>query len=207
MANLMDLLQGQLSDGLIEQLSQQLGGADKQATQVAAQGAISTLLAALNKNAQSPDGAEALANALDNDHDGGILDNLGALLGGAQAAPEPTMARALNGAGILKHVLGTKQSSAIDMIAQMSGLGGDKAGNLMTTLAPMVMAMLGRQKRQQGLDASGIARFLMSSVQSASAKQQEMGLIGKLLDQDGDGSIMDDLAGMGMKMFGRFLRK
>lgn len=207
MANLMDLLQGQLSEGLIDQLSQQLGGADKQKTEVAAQSAISTLMAALNKNAQSPDGASSLASALERDHDGGILDNLGALLGQAAAPQEPSMPAALNGAGILKHVLGGKQSNAIDMIAKMSGLGGSQTGNLMTMLAPMVMGMLGRQKKQQGLDAGGIAQFLMKSVGSASAKQQEMGLIGKFLDQDGDGSVMDDLAGMGMKMFGKFLRK
>ncbi|MFT4664281.1 MAG: hypothetical protein ACI8YQ_001670 [Polaribacter sp.] len=207
MANLMDLLQGQLSEGLIDQLSQQLGGTDKKATQVAAQGAISTLMSALSKNAQSTDGASALASALDNDHDGGILDNLGALLGQAAAPQEPAMPAALNGAGILKHVLGGKQSNAIDMIAKMSGLGGNETGNLMTMLAPMVMGMLGRQKKQDGLDAGGIAQFLMNSVGSASAKQEEMGLIGKLLDQDGDGSVMDDLAGMGMKMFGKFLNK
>lgn len=203
----MDLLQGQLSEGLIDQLSQQLGGADKQKTEIAAQGAISTIMSALNKNAQSPQGAASLANALENDHDGGILDNIGSLFGMAAAPQEPSMPRALNGAGILKHVLGGKQSGAVDMISKMSGLGDGNTANLMTMLAPMVMGMLGKQKRQQGLDAGGIAQFLMNSVGSASAKQEEMGLIGKLLDQDGDGSVMDDLAGMGMKMFGRFMRK
>ncbi len=206
MENLMDLLEGQLSEGMIDQLSQQLGGADKQATQIAAQGAISTLMAALSKNASTPEGASALANALDNDHDGSILDNLGGMLGGS-APRDPQYTRALNGAGILKHVLGGKQSGVVDMLSKMSGLGGDKAGNLLTMLAPMVMGMLGRQKKQSGLDAGGLAQILSNTVRSGSAQRQEMGLVGKLLDQDGDGSVMDDLAGMGMKMFGRFLRK
>ncbi len=204
MANLMDLLQGQISEGLVDQLSQQLGGADKKQTQIATQGILSTLMSAMAKNAATPDGASALANALENDHDGSILDNLTGILGG-QA--QPTNTRATNGMGILKHVLGGKQSGAIDMIAQMSGLSGDKTGNLMATLAPMVMGMLGKQKRQANLDGSGLADFLSKSVNSATNKQQEMGLIGKMLDQDGDGSVMDDLAGMGMKMFGKFLRK
>jgi len=34
-----------------------------------------------------------------------------------------------------------------------------------------------------------------------------MGIIGKFLDQDGDGSIMDDIAGMGMNMLGKWMRK
>ncbi len=204
MANLMDLLQGQLSEGLVDQLSQQLGGADKQQTQVAAQGILSTLMSAMAKNAATPDGAASLANALDNDHDGSILDNLGGLLGGSV---QPEQARAANGMGILKHILGGKQAGAIEMISKMSGLGGDKTGNLMATMAPIIMGMLGRQKRASGLDGGGIADFLAKSVSSATNKQQEMGLIGKFLDQDGDGSVMDDLAGMGMKMFGKFLRK
>jgi hypothetical protein len=71
----------------------------------------------------------------------------------------------------------------------------------------MVMGMLGQQKKEQGLDAGGIAQLLLKTAGSNTAKKQEMGVIGKFLDQDGDGSVMDDLAGMGMKMFGNFLRK
>ena len=204
MANLMDLLQGQLSEGLVDQLSQQLGGADKQQTANAASGILSTLMSAMAKNAATPDGASALANALDNDHDGGILDNLTDILGGA-AQPQNT--RAVNGAGILKHVLGGKQSGAIDMISQMSGLSSGNTGNLMAMLAPMVMGMLGKQKKAQSLDGGGIADLLSKSVQSATNQRQEMGLVAKFLDQDGDGSVMDDIAGMGMNMLGKFLKR
>ena len=200
----MDLLQGQLSNGMVDQLSQQLGGADKQQTEIAAKGILSTLMAAMAKNAATPDGASQLANALDNDHDGSILDNLSGLIGGSVA---PQQSRAANGMGILKHVLGGKQSNAIEMISKMSGLGGDKTGSLMMTMAPMIMGMLGRQKKANNLDGAGIADFLSKSVKSETNKHQEMGLIGKFLDQDGDGSVMDDLAGMGMKMFGNFFRK
>ncbi len=204
MANLMDLLQGQISEGLVDQLSQQLGGADKQQTANAASGILSTLMSAMAKNAATPDGASALANALDNDHDGSLLDNLSGILGGAA---QPQNNRAANGAGILKHVLGGKQSGAIDMISQMSGLSSGNTGNLMTMLAPMVMGMLGKQKKAQGLDGCGVADFLTKSVQSATNQRQEMGLVGKFLDQDGDGSVMDDIAGMGMNILGNFLKK
>jgi len=65
---------------------------------------------------------------------GSILDNIGELLGGSM-----NNNRAANGAGILKHVLGGKQGNAIDAISKMSGLSGDKTGNLMTMLAPIVL--------------------------------------------------------------------
>lgn len=201
--NILDLLQGQLSDGLVDQLSQSIG-ADKQQTNAAASGILSTLMGAIAKNASTPQGAEALNNALERDHDGSILDNLSGFLGGNATANNSKM---LNGAGILKHVLGGKQSGAIDMISKMSGLDGGKTGNLMTTLAPLVLGMMGRQKREQGLDTSGLAGMLSNAVQGAQEKRPEMGLIGKFLDKDGDGNIMDDVAGMGMNILGKFLKR
>jgi len=202
--DLMDLLQGQISEGLVDQLSQQLGGADKQQTANAAAGIMSTLMGALAKNAATPDGASALANALDNDHDGGVLDNI---MGMVTGAAQPQNPRAVNGAGILNHVLGGKQSGAIDMISKLSGLDGDKTGSLMTMLAPVVMGALGKTKKSQGLDASALSGLLSGAVKSATNQRQEMGLIGKFLDQDGDGSVMDDIAGMGMNMLGKFLKR
>lgn len=196
----MDLLQSQLSGNIMDQLSNQIGE-DKEKTETAASGIISMLTSALAKNAQNPAGASNLANALENDHDGGILDNIGDLLNGNLNS------RAANGAGILKHVLGGKQNNAIDVISKMSGLSNNKTGSLMTMLAPIVLGMLGKQKRQQNLDQSGLSDMLSRSVKSASNQRQEMGLIGKFLDRDGDGSVMDDLAGMGMKALGNMFRR
>ena len=211
MANLMDLLQGQLTDSVIDQLSNQLGGADRQQTKTAADSALSTLMAALSKNAAQPEGASALANALDRDHDGSILDDLTGILGKMgqpqQQQQSSPMNSALNGAGILKHVLGGKQSNVIDMISKMSGLNNGNSGSLLAMLAPMVMGALGKQKRQQNLDQGGLSDLLRNSVNSPTAQTKEMGLIGKLLDQDGDGSIMDDIAGLGMKTLGNLFKK
>ena len=117
------------------------------------------------------------------------------------------MSTMINGAGILKHILGGKQSNAIDVISQMSGLQSDKTGNLMAMLAPIVLGMLGKQKRQNNLDQGGLSEILNQTIQSESSKRKELGMIGKFLDQDGDGSVMDDLANMGMKIFGNFLKK
>ncbi len=200
--DLMDLVQSNLSEGMIEQLSSQIGGDPKQ-TAVATTGIMSTLMGALAKNAATPEGANSLAKALDNDHDGGILDNLSDIFSGNTANHNE---RALNGGGILNHLLGDRQSGAIEMISKMSGLGSNQTGNLMSMLAPVIMGSLGKAKRQNGLDVSGIASLLTNSVnnQHKSAANPAMGLISKFLDQDGDGSIMDDVASMGMKMLGGF---
>jgi len=204
MANLIDLLQSQLSDGLIDQLSKQIG-APKQQTRTAADSILSSLITGLAKNTQQPGGADALANALDNDHDGSLLDNLNDLIGGKAQQINP---RAANGAGILKHILGGKQGNVMDMVSQISGLGQGKSGNLMAMLAPIVMGMLGKQKQQNGMDAGGLANILAGAL----GQQQQRGgmaasLIKGILDRDGDGSAIDDVAKIGMNIFSKFFRK
>jgi len=161
-------------------------------------------MGAIAKNAATPEGSSALANALDRDHDGSILDDFIGMATGAKQASNNKM---MNGAGILKHVLGGKQNGAIDMISKMSGLSGEKSGNLLTMLAPLVMGALGKAKSSNGLDAGGLGNLLQNEVRQVAPQRKEMGLIGKLLDQDGDGNIMDDVAGLGMKVLGGLFKK
>lgn len=201
--DLMQLLQGQLSDGLINQLSQQIGGEDKEKTAVAASGIMTTLMGALAKNATTTEGASALANALDQDHDGSVLDQVMDVIGGRA---QTNNTRALNGTGIVNHVLGDRQNSAVNMISKMSGLDSNKTGSLMTLLAPIVMGALGKTKKEQGLDVAGIASLLSGTVASHADQNPTMGLVTRFLDKDGDGSVVDDIANMGMKFLGGFLK-
>lgn len=200
-ANLMDLLQGSLPSGMIDQLSQQLGGANKQQTAAAASGIVTTLMGALAKNASSTEGAQALDNALERDHDGSILDDVMGMLTGNAQVNNSSM---LNGTGILNHVLGNKQSGAVDMISKLSGLDSSKTGSLMAMLAPVVLGALGKAKRQQGLDVAGIASLLSGTVSAQQQNNPTMNLVTSFLDADGDGSIVDDVANMGMKILGNF---
>ena len=200
----MDLLQGSLSSGMVDQLSRQLGGADKQQTAAAASGIVTTLMGALAKNASSTEGAQALNNALERDHDGSILEDvMGMLTGNAQVNND----RMLNGSGILNHVLGNKQSGAVDMISKLSGLDSSKTGSLMTMLAPVIMGALGKTKREQGLDMAGIASLLSGTVSAQKQQNPTMNLVTSFLDADGDGSIIDDVASIGMKLLGGFFSR
>ena len=191
--DLSSLIQSQISDGLIDQLSSQLGGVDRSQTAAATSGILSTLMGAMARNASTPDGASALNNALDSDHDGSVLDNVMDLLGGQASG---VSSRTTNGTGILNHILGGQQSGAVDMISKMSGLSGDKTGNLMAMLAPMVMGMLGKAKRQNNLDAGGVSDLLSGFAKKEQQSNPAMSLITGFLDADGDGSIIDDVAGM-----------
>lgn len=202
--DLMDLLQGQLSDNMVGFLGNQVGVEDKQKTQIAATGIVSTLIGALANNASTPDGARALNNALERDHDGSILDNLTDMLSGNA---QPQNQKALDGFGIISHILGDRQSGAADMIGKMSGLDSSKVSGLMALLAPMVMGALGKTKQQQGLDVSGLAGLLTQTKVQQANQNPTMALITRFLDKDGDGSIMDEVADMGMKMLSGFFRR
>lgn len=187
MPGLMDLFGAALGGDLQRQLGQRIG-ADPQATGSAIEAALPMLLSGLSRNASEPGGAESLLGALRNDHDGSVLDDLGGLLGGTLGG------RTANGAGILGHVLGDRQETAQRAVARSSGLDGAQAAQLMAMLAPIVMGVLGRTQRSQGLDAGGLASMLQSEQASAAeARPDLMGLATQLLDRNNDGSVLDDL--------------
>ena len=195
--DLMSLLQGQLTPEVIGQLSQQTGASPTQ-TATAAEGVFSTLLGGLAKNAAGG-GAEGILNALDRDHDGSVLNDVMGMISGNAGGRN---AAALNGAGILGHILGGQQQGAAQVISQVSGVQQSGVADLMIKLAPIVMGVLAQQKQQQGLDASGLAGMLGGAVQTQNANPL-MQLATQFLDKDHDGSMVDDLMGMvGSRLLG-----
>lgn len=202
--NVLELLQGQMSDNVLDSLMSQVGADDRDKTKAAANGVMATLMGALSKNTATSEGRESLANALEKDHDGSALEDIMGVLAGSSSQ---TNNRAMNGSGILNHILGSKQDTASNMISKMSGLDQSSVTSMMMKMAPVVMGALGKQKRQNSLDADGIAGLLSDTVQSSRQSQAEMSIIEKFLDQDGDGSVMDDLLRMGGDALGSFFKK
>ncbi len=195
--SLMNILAEVMGGDTIGQVSRQLG-VDENTAQRAVSSALPLLLGALARNSSSPEGANALDRALGRDHDGSILDQVGDFLGGGGNAGM--------GSAILGHVLGGRQSTIESGVSRMSGLDPAMVGQLLAMLAPLVMGVLGREKQRQGLDASGIAGILgQERAAFERHSPQAMGLLG-LLDQDGDGNIMDDVANIGAGLLGAFLK-
>ena len=204
MANLMDFLQFSMSDDVVDSLTSQIGAKDPQQTMVAANGIFSVLTNALSKNTTDTSALSGLAGALDRDHDGSILDDVMGILGGRS---QPKTNRMVDGAGILGHVLGGRQNSVVDIISQMSGLDKNGTASLMLKLAPMVMGVLGRVKKQQRMDTGGLSNFLNTSTQQHNQQNKHTDLITRVLDSDGDGSMMDDIAKVGLKALGNFFKR
>ncbi len=194
--NLIELLQDKMSPDVLAQLANQIGAQDTRQVEAASTGIFSTLLAAMNKNANSQMGLNSLVSALDRDHDGSILNDLaGFFTGNAPTANAATS----NGGGILGHILGGLQPNVVDMIGRMSGLDKSKVSQLAAMLAPMVLGMLGKRRQESGINVAGVGDFLKKSVQTPN--QPQMGLLAKFLDRNGDGSVIDDIARMGMQAF------
>lgn len=187
--SLLEMIQGQLSPGAVQQIGRRIGAEPAQTNQ-AISAALPLLVAAMARNASDPAKAQGLARALDEDHDGGLLDDMSGFLGAPQG-------RAADGNGILKHVLGNRRGAVEQQLGRGTGLGAGQMAQLLPLLAPLVMAALAKAKRQRGLDAGGLAGVLGG--EQAQIQQRAPGLMGTLsglLDRDGDGSAMDDIGGM-----------
>lgn len=204
MFSLENLLGQQQSSQTVDQISQQVG-AEPSLVNSAIQMALPAILSGLANNASTPQGAQSLDNALANDHDGSILDNLGglgnlagAILGGGQTT------RQTNAGGILGHIFGNSQGQVAQEISNQSGLNTGQVAQILMLLAPIVMGYLGRQKQQQGLDADGLSNWLGGQQQQIQQQApQSGGFLNNILDRDGDGSSMDDIASMAMNYFNK----
>jgi hypothetical protein len=187
-------LTGQESESLANAI-----GADQAATQNATRAALPLLLGALQRNASSPDGAAALQGALERDHDGSILDSLGDLI------RDPSIT---SGAGILKHAFGGKQQAVEQGVGQSSGLNPAQVSRLLATLAPMVMGMLGKARREKELDANGLADMLAGERRAAESSAPDLAsLAGLLIDSDGDGLDLGDISKIGGSLLGNLFKK
>jgi len=202
MAGILDILGPALSGGTLQSLSNTVG-TDKQTTQQAMMAALPVILGAMNRNTNDPQQAESLAHALERDHDGSLLDNLGGFLGnltgaGSAAGAAGVSPKAVDGTGILGHIFGKQLPQVQQGVGKATGLDSGQVTRMLVTLAPLVMAYLGRQKRQQNLDAGGLSDLLQrETAQARSAAPNDLlGTIGSFLDRDKDGNPLDDVAGM-----------
>ena len=188
---LLGLLQGQD----LGQLAEQVGGNEGQVKN-GVMAALPAMLTALSKNTGTEKGAQELNNALEKKHDGSILDNLSGYLSNPDLK---------DGAGILNHLFGNQTSNVANAVSQSSGLDTNGSMKMLQMLAPILMGILGQQKKQNNLDAKGLGNLtsmLASNFGSEAGASGIMEAVTNLLDANKDGNVMDDIMGMVGKFFG-----
>ena len=201
-----DDLYSRLQDDHIGRIGEQLGISQSQA-QSAVAAALPLLVGALGRNAQQPQGAASLFEAL-GQHSGVGVGN----------AVQAAMGDGGDGNSILGHIFGRRQPSASQGLGAATGLGSEKAGALLRLLAPVVMAYVAKRmyERRHANDGASTPAEIPSATGTPStggltemlgrenvhiARQGGIGskLLSAVLDRDHDGDVdFSDLAGAAM---------
>jgi len=169
MAGFVDEFMSTLGPEVTKQMSKNLGIDKNVATQIVPQ-LIPMILGGLKVQKDEYGGEARVDHILNKYGSASVLDNIGGLF--AQKAKDESVDARLGG------LLGESGVQATDMIANNFKLDSSVASKLIPMLAPVVLGALTQKRDAQGVGSAGI---------------------GALLDQDGDGSILDDVAGFLMK--------
>jgi len=185
----MDLLNSVLSasgGGPVRQLAQNFGLSEQQAAS-----AVSALLPALGKglarNTSTPGGLESLVTALSSNRHQRYLEQPD-LLGQQETVQD--------GNGILGHILGSKEVSrqvASNASAQ-TGLSTDILKQMLPLVATLAMGALSRQDSPAAATQSPLGGAQAGGL---------MGTLSQFLDSNKDGSVVDDIMGLGSRFFGK----
>ena len=190
MSGILDLLNSDLGKTLISGVSNQTNQPQNKTQDVLTM-ALPVLMAAMKRNAATPQGAEGLLGALNSKHDGSILDNLGGLFGGGLDSNVLD-----DGGKILGHVLSGKQKHVENALSQKSGMDASSVAQILKVAAPILLGVLGKQKRQQNVNSPSGIEGLLGGLLGGNSPKQEQSFLESILDADGDGSVVDDVAGM-----------
>lgn len=210
--NLLEMIMQAQGGGAVKQMAQQFGIGEDQAQ--SAIGAVLPMLAgAMQQNVQSG-GIEGLLGALQGGQHERYLENPSALF--SQQGVE-------DGNGILGHLLGSKEVSrqVASHASAQSGVGADVIKQMLPMVAGLLMGGMSRQANTSGLlgqvmgaamgggggnsGGGGIGSILGGLLggggAAAAAPVQQaqsgvLGMLGPLLDQNRDGSALDDVLRM-----------
>ncbi len=188
MASILDFLDSDTGKDFVQKSSKEVNESPEKVKSALGM-ALPMLLGAMKKNSQSEDGKENLNQALEDEkHNGSILDKL----------KSGDLSSILNeGSGVLGHVFGGKQNQISEAVSAAIGMDSSKVTKLLKMAAPVVMGILGKQKRKDNVGKSGISDLLGSVMGSNSSHDQS--LLETFMDSDSAGNVAKDVAG---KLFG-----
>ena len=175
--NMLEVLTSAGNGAAVRQIGSQLGLSEGQATS-----ALSALLPALagglQRNAQTPDGLAGLAAALSSGRHQRYIDDP-SVFGDASSVAE--------GNGILGHILGSKEVSrqVATQASVTTGIGADVLKQMLPMVAALMMGGLSQRNMQSA-----------SPLGAQTGGGGLMGMLSGLLDQNKDGSVLDDLTGL-----------
>lgn len=165
MAGFIDELMQNYGPEVSKQLSSNLG-IDKNVAAKLIPQVAPLIMGGLKKQMETRGGADRANHILNKYGNESVLDNIGDVF--ASSAREEKPDPRLGG------LLGNSGIQAADMLANQFNLDGQTAKKIIPMLAPVILGALTRKRDKEGVGAGGIA---------------------SLIDQDGDGQVLDDVAG------------
>ena len=183
--NILDAIVSAQGGAAVQQLGSQFGLGQDQTT-AALSALVPALAAGVQRNIQTEGGLGSLTSALASGNHGQYLDNPASL---------GTPSAVTDGNGILGHLLGSKEASrdVASRAAAQTGLSAEVLKRMLPLAATMMMGAFSKQSAS----ASALDGGLGGSGGGLSA------MLTPLLDQNRDGSIMDDVT----SMLGRFIKR
>ena len=154
--NLVSEIAEALAPSIISRIASSLGLGEA-STQKAINAAVPGLLAALISLVSKPQGASKLADAVAKQPTG-VLSGLADAIGGSGEK-----AFIDKGSNTLTSLLGGPiVTSLASALGRYAGIGEGGSKSLLGLLGPAILGVLAHQQRDQGLDASGLGRLLIS---------------------------------------------
>jgi hypothetical protein len=157
--NLISLASQYVTPETLAQISSTLG-VDRSVVGRACTAAIPALFGHFANLASTSDGARRLYGAV-NQQDTNILHDLSNTIGGSEENLGLNSLRSLLGGSSLSTLTGALQKFA--------GLNQSSVSSLLGMVSPILMAILGKQSAEQGLNASGLANLLATQKDHISA--------------------------------------
>ncbi len=177
--NLLETILQAQNGGAVSQLANQFGLDQGQTNSALAQ-LIPALASGMKNNVRQQNGLDSLVSALNAGNHSRYLDDV------SQLGQQSTVT---DGNAILGHLLGSKQVSR-EVASRASQNTGIDSGILKKMLPIVATMVMGGMSKQSG--AGGLLGSLLGGNQSRQSSGIES-MLSSFLDQDGDGSIADDL--------------
>lgn len=172
-----DMAAGKIADSV---------GVDRSTVDKVIDAGVPVIVGRLGKNVQDPEGASSLDAALSKDHSGSLLDNLGSLFGQGDQDED--------GDKILGHVFGDSKTAVEGKIAKKTGVDLTTVAKVLSFIAPIILAQLGKQKKSGGLDVDGLKDMLGGQTNKGGNLLVDM--VTDFIDKDDDGNVLDELMGI-----------
>ena len=185
--DLSNLLGSLLSDGqTIDEIAKKVGARPEE-VQKAAKLSVPTLVEALNKNAKDEEKRASLNKALE-DHSEDNVEDLQGFLGSMDLQ---------DGQKMLGHILGGKKNQVESSISKSSGLSTSQVTGLLAMLAPVLIGMLGKKKKEENISKDSLPDLTgsLGKILGGGSGNGLMDMAKNILDKDQDGSFVDDLMG------------